>query len=255
MAEKKKSKNSKRSGAKRGAARPAGLRMSQLMAATGLPKSTLLYYVEQGLLPRPLKTSPNMAYYDPACVERAALVRSLQGQHRLPLNKIRHLLSQHDQGQDIAPLVALAQEVFGLVQDDKLDIKQLLAATGMEPEHLQQLLEAELLLPLEPGLYDQQDLAMARIYVAGRARGIRTQDIAYYVRQGKRIVDEEMCLRARLTKDLPPELDAQVSLGLVQAARATRSYVIDRLFQHRIAAAKDLKDHTRMCEGDDEDGA
>ena len=40
---------------------PKGLRMKQLMEATGLPKSTLLYYVEQGLLPPPVKTSPNMA--------------------------------------------------------------------------------------------------------------------------------------------------------------------------------------------------
>ena len=38
------------------------MRMNQLMVATGLPKSTLLYYVELGLLPRPVKTSPNMAY-------------------------------------------------------------------------------------------------------------------------------------------------------------------------------------------------
>ncbi|RJX35352.1 MAG: MerR family transcriptional regulator [Desulfarculus sp.] len=256
MAGKKKSKDSKGSRASRRAAKPAGLRMSQLMAATGLPKSTLLYYVEQGLLPRPLKTSPNMAYYDPACVERAALIRSLQGQHRLPLGKIKAILQASDQGQDIAPLVALAQEVFGQDQGEKLDTEQLLAATSMEPGHLQQLLEAELLLPLEPGLYDQQDLAMARIYVFGHAQGLRPQDVGYYVRLGRRIVDEEMRLRARLTKDLSPELDAQVTLGMVQAARATRSYVIDRLFQHRIAAAEDLKDHKLLGEGkDDEDGA
>ena len=44
--------------------------MNELTGATGVPKSTILYYIAQGLLPEPRKTSPNMAYYDPACVER-----------------------------------------------------------------------------------------------------------------------------------------------------------------------------------------
>lgn len=47
-----------------------GLRMKELMEATGLPKSTILFYLEQGLLPKPVKTSRNMAYYPPECMER-----------------------------------------------------------------------------------------------------------------------------------------------------------------------------------------
>ncbi len=240
-------------------AKPAaapGLRMNQLVAATGLPKSTLLYYVEQGLLPKPVKTSPNMAYYDPICVERAALIKNLQSQHRLPLGKIKGVLEAGERGEDLAPLMALMEEVFGQAPEDKLDTEQFLAAAGMEPEHLEQALAKQMLQPLEPGLYDQQDLAMARIYVRGRAMGLRPEDGEYYVRLGKQIVEEEMRLRARLTRDLPPEMDAQVTLGMVQAARATRAYVIDRLFQHRIAAMGDLKDHQLLDrEKDDEGGA
>lgn len=233
-----------------------GLRMNQLMAATGLPKSTLLYYVEQGLLPKPIKTSPNMAYYDPACVERAALIKALQSQHRLPLGKIKTILKASEEGQDIAPLLALVQEVFGPDQEEKLDTEQFLAAAGMEPEHLQQLLEAELLLPLEPDQYDRQDLAMARVYVRGRAMGLQSADAHYYVSLGKQMVDEEMRLRSRMTRDLSPEIDAQMTLAMVQSARATRAYVIDRLFQHRIAALEDLKDHKLLDpEKDDEGGA
>jgi len=231
-----------------------GLRMNQLVAATGLPKSTLLYYVEQGLLPKPIKTSPNMAYYDPSCVERAALIKSLQSRHRLPLHKIKGLLEAGERGEDLAPLMALMEEVFGSDQDETMDTGQFLAAAGMEPEQLQQLLEAEMLLPLEPGVYDQQDLAMARIYVRGWTMGLKPGDADYYVRLGKQIVDGEMRLRARLTRDLPPEMDAQMTLVMVQAARATRAYVIDRLFQHRIAAMEDLKDHQLPDQEKDDEG-
>jgi hypothetical protein len=45
-----------------------------------------------------------------------------------------------------------------------------------------------------------------------------------------------------MTHHLSYEADAERTLMMVRAARATRSYVIDRLFQLRIAASKGLKD-------------
>ncbi|MCF8033398.1 MAG: MerR family transcriptional regulator [Desulfarculaceae bacterium] len=229
-----------------------GLRMNQLVAATGLPKSTLLYYVEQGLLPKPVKTSPNMAYYDPVCVERAGMIKNLQSQHRLPLGKIKILLEAAEQGQDLAPLLALTQEVFGPAQEELMDTKHFLVATGMEPEQLEGLLASELILPLEPGRFDQQDLAMARVYMRGWNAGLQLGDAEYYVRLGKQIVEQEMRLRNRVTRNLPTAQDAEATLAMVQAARATRAYVIDRLFQHRIAAMGGLKDHQLPPEDGDE---
>jgi hypothetical protein len=41
---------------------------------------------------------------------------------------------------------------------------------------------------------------------------------------------------------------------LVQAARATRSYVIDRLFQLRVAASEDLKDQKLLGEDESDEG-
>ena len=52
--------------------------MKELVQATGLPKSTILHYLNQGLLSQPVKTSPNMAYYDPSCVQRVAMIKEMQ---------------------------------------------------------------------------------------------------------------------------------------------------------------------------------
>jgi DNA-binding transcriptional MerR regulator len=219
-----------------------GLRMKELMALSGLPKSTLLYYVEQGLLPAPIKTSPNMAYYPPQCVERLALIKTLQNQHRLPLQKIQRLLDLQDQGQEITPLIELNQAIFGQEGGPLLDRQAFLGATGLNPEQLEQLEAANLLLPLEEGLFDQQDAAMGSLFAGGLARGMTVSDMAFYPRLGKQIVDQEMELRQRLTSHLPLAADVALTLQMVQAARATRSYVIDRLFQKRVAASRDLKD-------------
>jgi hypothetical protein len=62
--------------------------MNVLVATTGVPKSTILFYLSQGLLPQPRRTSPNMAYYEPACVERIRLIQQMQERHRLTLSEI-----------------------------------------------------------------------------------------------------------------------------------------------------------------------
>ena len=218
------------------------LRMRELVEATGVPKSTILHYVREGLLPEPIKTSPNMAYYRPESVERVRFIKTVQNSHRLPLAKIKSLLVWRDQGQDITLRLELIQGIFGQVEGPLLERTAFLNATGLSPIQLDELLHARLILPLESDRFDREDVAMGVIYAASLAQGVKVEDVAFYSTLGKQLVDEEMALRRRLTSHLPDEADAGRTLRLVRAARATRSYVIDRLFQHRVAKARDLKD-------------
>ena len=39
------------------------LKMREVVNATGVPKSTIILYVNTGLLPQPVRTQRNMAYY------------------------------------------------------------------------------------------------------------------------------------------------------------------------------------------------
>ena len=87
--------------------------MRELVEQTGVPKSTILYYVKQGLLPEPVKTSPNMAYYAPRCVEVVQLIQRLQDRHHLPLEKIKPLLQRWGDDADLALNLALDDLVFG----------------------------------------------------------------------------------------------------------------------------------------------
>lgn len=219
-----------------------GLRMKELVKATGLPKSTILFYVDNGLLPQPHKTSPNMAYYDPSCVERIDFIREVQKNHHLPLQKIRYLLERRDRGEDVGPLLALGQAVFGEDRGPLVDREGFCRATCLTPDQVDALLSARLLLPLQDDGFDRQDVVMGQVYVQGLSNGMTPDDWRYYPRLGKEIVDEEMRLRARLTGHLPLDEDAAITIRMVQAARATRNYVIDRLFQLRVASARDPKD-------------
>ena len=91
--------------------------------------------------------------------------------------------------------------------------------------------------------YDKApEVTRTRMYLEAFNFGIRTRDLSYYAELGETIVDREMALRNRMTGRLPYQNDAAATIQMVKNARMCRAYVIDRLFQHRVAAMKDLKD-------------
>ena len=196
-----------------------GLRMSDLAKASGLPKSTILHYVKEGLLPEPFKTSPNMAYYDPACLDRLRLIRHLQGKHRLSLAQIKGALKENEAGRDMAAMIQLGEVIFGAEKGPLLSLEELCAESGLAPEEVAELEERGLLLPLEPGEYDLDDLTAARSFANGKSLGLKPGDAVFYVRLAREIVDREMELRRRITHHLPLAEDAMITTEMAKAAR------------------------------------
>jgi len=220
-----------------------GLRMSELVDASGVPKSTIQHYLNQGLLPQPQKTSANMAYYDPSCVGRIQYIQHLQRRHRLSLSEIKQIMQRKGQHFDFSIFNELDSIIFGEVQNGQLlDKADFCAATGLSRRQLKNLLDAKLILPLQEGHFDSQDIGMGKMYAAVSSLGLRHEDMTEYIALCIKIVDHEMAVRKRLTHHLPYDRDAALTIELVKSARMMRAYLIDRLFQQRVAAMKDLKD-------------
>ena len=220
-----------------------GLRMKELVNETGVPKSTILHYLNQGLLPEPRKTSPNMAYYDPACVGRIQYIQHLQRRHRLSLSEIKQMLARKEHNLDLSIFSELDTIIFGQDQDTRwLDASEFCATTGLSREQLKDLLAARLLLPLEENCFDPQDIGMGKMYATVLAFGLNSKDMTEYVALCEKIVDQEMAIRKGLTHHLPYAEDAVRTIELVKSARMMRAYIIDRMFQGRVAAMKNLKE-------------
>lgn len=68
-------------------------RMADLVQIAAVPRETIHYYMRKGLLPKAVKSSRNMAWYNESHVERLRLIRSLQEEQLLPLKAIKALLN------------------------------------------------------------------------------------------------------------------------------------------------------------------
>jgi len=66
--------------------------MRDLVRESGLPRETIHFYRQQGLLPEPVKTGRNTALYTEEHVERLRRIRELQERQFLPLKAIRAVL-------------------------------------------------------------------------------------------------------------------------------------------------------------------
>ena len=70
------------------------LKMSELAEHSGVSAATIKHYLREGLLPEPLRTSRNMAYYPVDFVERIKLIKRLQEQRFMPLKLIKRMLEE-----------------------------------------------------------------------------------------------------------------------------------------------------------------
>jgi len=89
------------------------LKISELAEASGVPVATVRHYLREGLLPEPVKTSRNMAYYPPEFAERIRLIKQLQEERFLPLKVIRELLDSGDGDPDrLRALIELEDRIL-----------------------------------------------------------------------------------------------------------------------------------------------
>jgi DNA-binding transcriptional MerR regulator len=68
------------------------MRMRELEQASGVGRETIRYYIREGLLPEPERSSRNSASYSQDHVERLRAIKRLQEERFLPLSVIRDLL-------------------------------------------------------------------------------------------------------------------------------------------------------------------
>jgi len=209
------------------------LKMKALMEATGVSKATIAHYLKEGLLPAPMRTNRNMAYYDASCVERVLFIKKMQANHRLPLSQIKLILDQRDKGRKVTSLIELKEFVFGNQGQIRLDPAAFCKATGLSLEEIETCLVAHLLRPREKDCFDQEDVAAGQVLRVCIDLGISVEEAGFYPRLAEAVVDKEMAIQRRLAREKTYDESIHTTMELTRVARILRAYIFDRVFQER----------------------
>ncbi len=154
------------------------LKMRELSKMTGVPPGTIRYYINEGLLPKPLKTHRNMAYYDRSFVDRIKLIRELQEKRFFPLSVIKQILEQSKNSMDseeIKTLLELSGKLFKnistLPKFKPPTIQQLSARTGVSVEEIEELENVDLISRQADGLFDEDCVKIVELLKKLREAG------------------------------------------------------------------------------------
>ncbi|MBU1168469.1 MAG: MerR family transcriptional regulator [Proteobacteria bacterium] len=70
-------------------------KINEVEKLTGVPRSTIHFYLREGLLHPPIKTSLTMSYYDDEHIERITLIQKMKNDLKIPISYIKERLSSH----------------------------------------------------------------------------------------------------------------------------------------------------------------
>jgi DNA-binding transcriptional MerR regulator len=221
------------------------LKMRELAEASGVSAGTIKHYLREGLLPDPVKTSRNMAYYPPEFVERIRLIKRLQEQRFMPLKAIRAVLEEDPERAEA--LVELEDRILESAmqrEQSRVPAAELRRRYGITQEALDRLGQIGILTPGARG-YSQVEVRIVEAISRFRAGGYDEQigftvyDTVRYKRALEELVREEVeVVLERLAGELSPdrvvelmEAGAEPLRDFIAALHA--KLLIDELKRHR----------------------
>ena len=70
------------------------MKIGELEKRSGLPRSTIHFYVREGILQAPVRTGKTMAYYDDSHLERLALIKEMKAEFRMPVAFLKKKIAE-----------------------------------------------------------------------------------------------------------------------------------------------------------------
>ena len=199
------------------------LKISELAERSGVPVATVRHYLREELLPAPVKTSRNMAYYPPEFVERIRLIKQLQEERFMPLRVIRDLLGREDTDPErLRAMIELEDRILerALAEErERIPAEEVGRRYDVPQEVLGRLAQLGILSPDGDG-YSPSDVriveAIGRFRAGGydERLGFTVYDTLRYKRALEPLVAEEVNV---LTQRLAGDLDPERALEIVEA--------------------------------------
>lgn len=169
------------------------LKMSELVKRSGESKSTLLYYLNEGLLPQPQRPKANVALYDERCIEIVKFIRYFQNSLYYSISQIKDIIDNgtinFDDGVDMIigslSAMSIGKRVFS--------VKEVLIKNQISNKKLQQLQDLEVIR--KDDFYSQKDVEIIDILV----KSDQTIDLLkHYVKSAKELAKLENEIGAML---------------------------------------------------------
>ena len=176
-------------------------KISELVAKTNVPKSTILYYIKEGLLPEAKKIKTNVHKYSQEHVELIKYIKYMQETMGSSIDEIKMILKNKNNSFSssytmLEPLMnTLSGDATGLRHYTK---KEFIEFFDIRKELLEQLLKDDIVQPLSENNYTKQEAAIVNLVEHFTDIGIDYSILKEYVKHAKIISELEQQMQKSL---------------------------------------------------------
>jgi len=178
------------------------LKMKHLMEQTGESKSTILFYVKEGLLPEPEKPKPNLHLYDESCINIIKFIKYLQNQFSYSIAQIKNIFNENkftfsdDFSMMLRSLELMSGSSDGLWYSDE----DFLELSELSQQELDNYLKRGLLFRQEKG-FSTQELKLVKVFQRAKILKLNEKLFDAYVKSAKELAKIEYALGSEMLEE------------------------------------------------------
>jgi len=188
-------------------------KMKELMALSDESKSTILFYIKEGLLPEPQKPKPNVHLYDESCVQILKFIKYLQHNFSYSISEIKNIFQDNNFDFDgsFEMMVRSLELISGGRDNQWYTQKEFLVLLGIEEKKLREYQEKGYLFERAKG-FSSKEVEVAEILERAASLGLDCSLLDAYVADAKVLAQKENEVGSKLLKDDNEAHDARYEL-------------------------------------------
>ena len=178
------------------------LKMKDLMKQSDESKSTILYYIKEGLLPQPSKPKPNVHLYDESCVQILKFIKYLQHNFSYSIAEIKTIFKDNhfDFDGSFEMMVRSLELISGGRDNQWYSKKEFLTLLAIDNKRLKMYQDKGYLFERAKG-YSSKEVEVAEILERAEALGLDCSLLDAYVNDAKLLAQKENDVGAKLLKE------------------------------------------------------
>jgi DNA-binding transcriptional MerR regulator len=207
------------------------LKMSRLAELTQTPKSTILYYIKEGLLPEPEKIKPNVHLYSEDFVERIKFIKYLQSNFHASISQIKALIERGDF--DFSHGFESVLDTLDLLMEPadpaRFTAEELCEEFGIEKEELGRYVREGAIFEREGG-FSKKEAEILSTIIRLRRLDADERLLECYIEHAREVAESETKLAKRLLDHAEDKNDTVKTL--FDAALVLKPYIFNMHLVH-----------------------
>ena len=169
------------------------IKMNELVKQTSVSKSTILFYIKEGLLPPPHKPKPNLHLYEESCIEIIKFIKYLQSNFDSSISEIKTVVKngKFDFEKGFETVLETLHIIMGPIHQETYTMEQIQNKYNISSEKLKSYIKDGLLFQRN-NLFTTKDIEILDILLNIEKLNVDKSVLKSYIKYAQKLAKIEV---------------------------------------------------------------